>query len=138
MSDVDKLRKQLNLPPLSQLGVVVWNVDKTVDYYSSVFGIGPFNVYDFTPEKHWHMEEPSHSKVRMGKAMLGHIELELIQPLEGKSIHQDFLDSRGEGLLARMFSLVFFGDLVSLYLAVRNGVDPTAIDNIDYLKSQLR
>jgi glucose/mannose-6-phosphate isomerase len=45
--------------------------------------------------------------------------------------------SRGSGLLARMFSLLFFGDLVSLYLATLNGVNPTSIDNIDYLKAQL-
>jgi len=45
--------------------------------------------------------------------------------------------SRGDSLLARMFSLIYFGDLVSLYLAALNKVNPTSIDNIDYLKTEL-
>ena len=34
----------------------------------------------------------------MGKTMWGKLEWELLQPLEGRSIHQDFLDAHGEGL----------------------------------------
>ena len=34
-------------------------------------------------------------------------------------------------------SLVLLGDLVSLYLAVLRGVDPTPVDVIDRLKSEL-
>ncbi len=45
--------------------------------------------------------------------------------------------SRGETLLARIFSLIFIGDMVSFYLAIRNKVDPTAIKNIDFLKHSL-
>jgi len=47
------------------------------------------------------------------------------------------IKSRGESLLTRIFSLVFLGDLVSLYLAVENHVDPTSIENIDFLKQGL-
>lgn len=45
--------------------------------------------------------------------------------------------SEGESLLERLFSLVFVGDLTSLYLAVANGVDPTPVINIDILKERL-
>lgn len=45
--------------------------------------------------------------------------------------------SKGEGLLARIFSLVYLGDLVSIYLAILNGVDPTPIKAIDHLKAEL-
>lgn len=98
MTRAESLQKQLALPPVSQIGVVVRNVERAADFYSEVFGIGPFAVYDFTPEKHWFMEEPSPLKIRMGKAPWGGVELELIQPLEGKSLHQQFLDQHGEGL----------------------------------------
>ena len=37
----------------------------------------------------------------------------------------------------RVMSLVLLGDLVSLYLAVLRGVDPTPVDAIDRLKSEL-
>lgn len=45
--------------------------------------------------------------------------------------------SRGETVLARMFSLIYFGDFVSYYLALLNGADPTPVKVIDYLKGQL-
>ena len=45
--------------------------------------------------------------------------------------------SRGNSLLSRLMSLVYLGDYVSFYLAILNKVDPTAIDNIMYLKNQL-
>ncbi|MFQ5675425.1 MAG: bifunctional phosphoglucose/phosphomannose isomerase [bacterium] len=47
------------------------------------------------------------------------------------------VESRGESLLARIFSLVYLGDMVSLYLAIVNQVDPTSIENIDTLKKKL-
>lgn len=45
--------------------------------------------------------------------------------------------SSGKGALARIFSLVYTGDFVSLYLAVLNGRDPTPVERIKYLKEQL-
>lgn len=46
--------------------------------------------------------------------------------------------SEGTSLLARMFSLVYLGDWVSLYLAVLHRTDPTPVHVIDYLKNELR
>lgn len=45
--------------------------------------------------------------------------------------------SEGSSLLARMFSLIHFGDWVSLYLAILNKEDPTPVKVIDYLKGEL-
>lgn len=45
--------------------------------------------------------------------------------------------SRGEPLLARMFSTIFLGDMASVYLAVLNDVDPTPVTKIDFLKNEL-
>lgn len=42
--------------------------------------------------------------------------------------------SRGQGLLARMFSLVLLGDFVSVYLPLLNNVDPTPVAIIDHFK----
>lgn len=47
------------------------------------------------------------------------------------------VDSRGEALLTRMFSLIYLADFVSYNLAMLCGEDPTPIKNIDYLKSSL-
>ncbi|HSM02120.1 MAG TPA: bifunctional phosphoglucose/phosphomannose isomerase [Acidimicrobiia bacterium] len=45
--------------------------------------------------------------------------------------------SRGEGVLARLFSLVIVGDLVSVALAERSGVDPMPVEVIEKLKKRL-
>ena len=46
-----------------------------------MFGLGPLTVYDSTPDKYWFKGKPSHMRLHQGKAMLGGIELELVQPL---------------------------------------------------------
>jgi glucose/mannose-6-phosphate isomerase len=45
--------------------------------------------------------------------------------------------SEGNSLLARIFSLVQLGDWTSYYLALLNGIDPTPVRIIDYLKWEL-
>ena len=45
--------------------------------------------------------------------------------------------SRGQTRTERVLSLVFLGDLVSLYVAVLNGVDPTPVARIEDLKQRL-
>jgi glucose/mannose-6-phosphate isomerase len=47
------------------------------------------------------------------------------------------VESRGETRMERLISLVLLGDLVSLYLAVLRGVDPTPVEAIDQLKTAL-
>jgi glucose/mannose-6-phosphate isomerase len=47
------------------------------------------------------------------------------------------LESRGKNPLERVLSLVFLGDLFSIYLAVLRGVDPTPVHVIERLKAEL-
>jgi glucose/mannose-6-phosphate isomerase len=47
------------------------------------------------------------------------------------------VQSRGETRTERVLSLVLMGDLLSLYLAVLNGVDPTPVARIEDLKQRL-
>ncbi|MFH1387367.1 MAG: bifunctional phosphoglucose/phosphomannose isomerase [bacterium] len=46
--------------------------------------------------------------------------------------------SQGRSKLARMLSLVFFGDYVSVYLALLQGIDPTPVEAIAKLKRELK
>ena len=54
-----------------------------------------------------------------------------------EGVGNDQFAARGEGRLAQMLSLIHFGDLVSVYLAFLNQVDPTPVAPIAYLKEQL-
>lgn len=45
--------------------------------------------------------------------------------------------SEGDSLLARIFSVVYLGDFVSLFLAYLNNVDPTPVETIEIFKKRL-
>ena len=45
--------------------------------------------------------------------------------------------TKGKGKMARMFSLIYLGDLVSYYLAILNQVDPSPVACIEDLKNEL-
>ncbi len=47
------------------------------------------------------------------------------------------IHGKGTSRLARLFSLIYFGDMVSYYLAILNGVDPTPVPQIERLKGEL-
>ena len=63
------------------------------------------------------------------------VSLGIIEPLADKVIR---FDGGPGGRLARMLSTMILGDFASVYLALLNGVDPTPVKKIDYLKSQLK
>ncbi|MGA9116945.1 MAG: bifunctional phosphoglucose/phosphomannose isomerase [Bacteroidota bacterium] len=57
--------------------------------------------------------------------------------LEGAAERVEEVWSEGRSGLARMFSLVCLGDWVSYYLSILHGEDPTPVEVIDRLKSEL-
>jgi glucose/mannose-6-phosphate isomerase len=64
--------------------------------------------------------------------------IELTRGLIGADAAGSFrVESRGETRLERLVSLVLLGDLVSLYLAVLRGIDPTPVEAIERLKRAL-
>ena len=63
--------------------------------------------------------------------------MEITKGMIGKESKVIELQSKGRNLLSRMFNLINTGDFVSYYLAVLNGVDPTPVERITYLKKEL-
>jgi catechol 2,3-dioxygenase-like lactoylglutathione lyase family enzyme len=83
---------------LIQVGVVVKDLDKAVERLLSL-GIGPFTPMHIPDDaEQWFRGKPLDAKFKISGAKLGEVMLEVIQPLEGKSPHQEFLDSQGEGI----------------------------------------
>jgi catechol 2,3-dioxygenase-like lactoylglutathione lyase family enzyme len=117
MPGIDDLKDRLTLPPISQIGVVVKDVEKTAAFYSSAFGIGPFTVYEWSPDRHWNDEKPSYLRLRMAKVMWDNVELELIEPLEGTSDHRSFLETHGEGLHHLGFNVANYEGVFEKFLS---------------------
>jgi methylmalonyl-CoA/ethylmalonyl-CoA epimerase len=63
---------------IDQIGIVVNDVEKTMKLYEQLFGIEPFLTLDSLINS---------AKLRIGLFYLDEIQIELIQVLEGESIH---------------------------------------------------
>jgi hypothetical protein len=122
MSDLSKISRKIGLPAISQVGVVVADVERAAEQYAASFGLGPFTIYEFVPDKHWFREKPSPLKLKMAKAMWGPVEYELIQPLEGPSLHQEHLDAHGEGVQHLGFTVSNYEEIFDAMLAA--GFEP--------------
>jgi glucose/mannose-6-phosphate isomerase len=72
-----------------------------------------------------------HDRVRIRMALTRRI----IERIEVE-VHE--IEARGSNLLDQILYLILFGDLVSFYMAILQGVDPTAIGNINALKKGLQ
>jgi glucose/mannose-6-phosphate isomerase len=59
------------------------------------------------------------------------------QLLAKAKIRHEVVEATGASAIAQVISLILFGDYTSFYLAVLNGVDPTPIDSIDFIKKYL-
>ena len=83
------------------MAIVVRDMDKTVNYYQS-FGMGPFITAP--PIKITQKTDrgksiaPNRVRIREVIGNMGVVRLQLIQPLDGESLFQEFLDTKGEGV----------------------------------------
>jgi len=92
----------LTLPiPISQVALVVIDLEKSMREYTETMGWGPWNIYEYKPPR-------IHDIVVRGKPQeftwigaetpVGATYVELLQPLQGPSIFREFIDRRGEGM----------------------------------------
>ena len=81
-----------------QIGIVVTNVDETLKFYKEAFGFGPFEVrYVDYPTATYYGRLAGYRGKR-AFFFMGPIQIELIELVDGKTIHEDFLREKGEGL----------------------------------------
>jgi len=74
---------------VDQIGIVVKDIETTMKFYEKMFGIEPFPTVE---------SYVNSAKLKIGLFQLGEVQIELIQVVEGESIHSRFLEEKGEGL----------------------------------------
>lgn len=100
------------LPAPSHISVVVEDIDKTMEFLSSIWGLGPWQAVEISLGKDELMVgEPFRQKVAWAK--LGPTKLELIQQLEGGGPWPEFLKTKGEGLHHIGFSISNWDEMVA-------------------------
>ena len=93
-----KVRQILSLKSVDQVGMVVRDLDTTIKNYQEVLGI---NFPDVSAPDYFnrvYRGKPENFRMRIGKTMMGGLQLELIQSLEGKTPYAEFLEKWGEGI----------------------------------------
>lgn len=86
-----------------QIALVVRDVDKAMQFWWNVLGIGPWDVRHFTPEtvRDFHVDGErvdEDFEFICAVTWVGEIEFELIQPISGPNIYWRHLEAKGEGL----------------------------------------
>jgi len=95
---VTDIKEKLNLPDVSQIGMVVRDMKKTIQYWEKTLGLGPFVMPKISYEEKLYYGKPVDSEWMMAFCSLGPVELELIQPLKPPTVYHDFLREKGEGV----------------------------------------
>jgi len=85
---------KLQLTVVNQIGIVVRDADAVIKSWESLFGIGPWEIREMRGKG----TDGQPVRVKLAFASLGGVSLELIQPVEGRIFHHEFLEAHGEGL----------------------------------------
>lgn len=103
----------------SSVGVAVRDLDPVLALYTEGLGLGPFDVDEIE------LGGEAPGRLRIASAPLGVCEMELIEVIEGRPPHAEFLDDRGEGMnhfnLDKLTAEGYLETLSNLYW---RGVEP--------------
>jgi len=106
----------VKLPPPRHIGVVVEDIEKTVEYYSSMWGLGPWKKFERLVAKGQMLAEGLYNSsytLKVAAAQWGPVTLELLQPAGGKSAWSDFLETNGEGIHHLCFDVPNWDEVVA-------------------------
>jgi methylmalonyl-CoA/ethylmalonyl-CoA epimerase len=103
--------KPTEVTAISQIGVVVENLERTVERYRELLGLGDWSYASVPTQTSDDSDEPV--AARIAWTMLGQVELELIEPRTHTGIYADCLRERGPGLHHVMFSVAEYDGLAN-------------------------
>ena len=89
---------KMTLGKLSHVGIAVRDLDKAMEYYGSVFGLGPFTTEVYDLKSFVYRGKTASARVKAAIAYSGAVFIELVQVLEGETVHTEFLREKGEGI----------------------------------------
>jgi hypothetical protein len=81
-----------------QVGIIVEDVEETAKKLENLIGIGPFRIFEPEYKDLTYRGKTGRFKVKIGLAMAGTVQIELVQPLSGKTIYGEYVKRKGYGL----------------------------------------
>jgi methylmalonyl-CoA/ethylmalonyl-CoA epimerase len=99
----EELRALNKTRRIQQIALLTRDLEKSMQAWIDVLRIGPWRVFRFTDKTVKNLrvggrpvEEPF--EFRIGITYIGDMEIELIEPVRGPMIYEEYLQRRGEGL----------------------------------------
>jgi len=81
-----------------QVGILVKDVEETARKLEKLIGIGPFQILEPEYRDLTFHGRPGRFKIRIALAKAGQIQIELMQPLSGETIYDEYARRKGYGL----------------------------------------
>jgi 4-hydroxyphenylpyruvate dioxygenase-like putative hemolysin len=118
----------VQLTNLSHVGVAVKNAEATAKWMSTIWNIGSPQIFDYEPKKEeLFAGEPF--KVRIVNIKFGAYPIELLQPLDDKSIWAKFIAEKGEGIHHVAVGVSNYDQVVSMMQAQKHPLLVAAVFN---------
>lgn len=97
----EKVQTPFPLTEIAQVCLIVKDLEKTVENFYHIFGVGPWSFYTYGKplvKKMTKGGKPADYKMRVALSNIGTLRIELIQVLGGDTIYQEFIDEHGYGV----------------------------------------
>lgn len=95
----EQSKPSVKLPKVSQLGYVVGDIEKACKYYESTLGIGPFcPPFEVDMSGAVFKGRQVQTKIKVAFVQSGDVQIELIQPVEGRNPYTEYLAKHGDGI----------------------------------------
>ena len=95
------MEKKFIINDVAQICILVPDIDKAVETWWNRFGIGPWHFYTYGKPLVKRMTrngKAAEYKMKIALSYIGKMRIELIQPLEGDTVYQEFIDKHGYGV----------------------------------------
>jgi len=115
----------VKLGPISHIGIVVEDAEKAAEFYSRVFGVGPFEtrVYDMNDAPYFLVDGKQAPAIfKASICFSGDVFIELVEVMEGETNHTQFMKTHGEGLQHLAFSVENMNEILERLKT--EGVEP--------------
>ncbi len=91
---------KLGQAAVSQIGIVVRDLEAAMEKYLRLASIGPWSIYTTgaPPLRCIYHGKPANYQIHLATARSGPVQMELIEYISGDTIHRDFLSSGREGV----------------------------------------
>lgn len=109
---------------ITQVSLAVTDLDQTMEFYWRAFGWSGWDVFVHELPMHHSTEvrgEKVHYTLKGAEVMVGSLNFELLEPIDGPSLWKEFIAERGEGVasIAVMFQTLAESDAVKQEFAQR-------------------